>query len=312
MEHVKQVLHSALRCYMRCFPVDRGKNRVLNALWKPLSFGDHDRVAILRPGSVRVRCNTTQFLQRQLYFRGSYEADDCRLWMRYARSARTIFDVGANVGLYSLLAAASNPRADIHAFEPTPYLHHQLLDNIALNSITNIHANRVGVSGQSGTAFLFLCRGDDGSNEGMNFVAAARSSDEDIPVEVVTIAEYCRRKEIDSIDLVKLDIEGGEYDALRGAGDLLAKKRIGCLFVELVEWAANRSGHSTSAIKRLLLDAGYSLYKLTSKRLVPIGADGVHDGENIVAFRDPIDQELSLGEQFAPVISTFRGLAERP
>ncbi len=285
---MRQALHSVFRYYLHSFPIDRGKDRVLRALWKPLSFGEYDRIARLRLGGVRLRCDTQQFLQRQLYFRGSYEEEHCRLWMRYVRSARTVFDVGANVGLYSLLASWSNPKAEIHAFEPTPDIYQKLKHNIALNRMPSITANQLGVSGRSGAAYLSLCRGNDGSNEGMNYVVGRPDSLETTPIEVVSIDDYCRSRNIKSIDLMKLDIEGGEYDALCGACGLLQKKAIGCLFVELMGWAAERSGHTTFDIKRLLLDAGYSLYKVRSMRLVPITLEGDHDGLNIIACADPI------------------------
>src|SRR4029453_12669647 len=104
--------------------------------------------------------------------------------------------------------------------------------------------------------------GSDGRNEGMNYICRESEAASDTPVEVVSLDNYCRANQIDLIDLLKLDIEGGEFEALLGAERLLAEKALACHFVELTEWAANRSGHSTREIKRLLLNAGYQIRQL--------------------------------------------------
>jgi hypothetical protein len=86
---------------------------------------------------------------------------------------------------------------------------------------------------------------------------------------------------------MKMDIEGGEYDALLGMQGLLSRKGIGCIFLELVEWASNRYGHSTADIKRVLHANGYRLYEINSGGLKPLDPEGVHRGEsNILAFAD--------------------------
>ncbi len=89
---------------------------------------------------------------------------------------------------------------------------------------------------------------------------------------------------------MKIDIEGGEYDALLGARRLLQAKTIGCIFIELIEWAANRSGHSTKDIKEIFRNAGYDMFTLRGNELTPIPLEGVHYGDsNVIAYpRDAI------------------------
>ena len=205
---MKEIVHRALRGYVRNFPVNKGKERVLSRLWQPLSFGKYVRETTLRQADVRVRCDISKLVQRHLYFYGAYEEESCGRWLRIAKQARTIFDVGANVGLYSLLAAAANPSAVIHAFEPTTEVFDRFVENLRLNDFSNIVANRVAVGQTSGKSFLHLCTGSDGSNEGMNYVSDATVSSSDTAVEVVSLDDYCHAQGIDSIDLLKLDIEG--------------------------------------------------------------------------------------------------------
>lgn len=282
---MKEIGHRALKAYMVHFPVTKGKGRLLSLLWKPLSSGQYIRETTLRQADVKLCCDLTMTLQRHLYFFGGYETENCAYWMTLARRARTVFDIGANVGLYSLLAAAANPHCRIHAFEPTSEVVDILMANIRLNKFPNILVRPVAVGAISGDGFLHRRSGTDGCSEGMNFVTPARREDSDVPVAMLSLDDYCRDNGIERIDLMKLDIEGGEHDALMGAQRLLEEKAIDCLFLELVEWAAERSGHTTGEVKSLLVDAGYQIYRFHSGKLVPLELGTETLGENVVAFR---------------------------
>lgn len=287
---MKEIGHRALKAYMLHFPVTKGKGRLMSLLWKPLSSGRYIRETALRQADVRLCCDLTMTLQRHLYFFGGYEEENCEYWMKLAGRARTVFDIGANVGLYSLLAAAVNPCCQVHAFEPTSEVVDILMTNIRLNKFQNIVVRPVAVGDVSGHGFLHRRSGADGSSEGMNFVTRIRREDSDAPVAMLSLDDYCRDNGIEQIDLMKLDIEGGEHDALLGAQRLLRAKAIESIFLELVEWAAERSGHSTAQVKRLLVDAGYHIYRLHSGKLVPLELGTVTPGENVVAFRCPPEE----------------------
>ena len=71
---MKEVVHGIFKGYLRDFPYDKGKQRMLSALWKPLSFGQYQRQTTLRQADVKMNCDVTRLIQRQLYFLGSYEA----------------------------------------------------------------------------------------------------------------------------------------------------------------------------------------------------------------------------------------------
>jgi FkbM family methyltransferase len=276
----------ALRYYARSFPVSKGKERVVSLLWKPLSFGRYKYTVNLHNSAITVTCDITQLLQRHLYFWGSYELEHCEHWKRLARRSQVIFDVGANLGLYSLLAAEANPMTQIHSFEPTPEILARLKAHLELNQIDNVKVNALGVGSHTGRAVLREDLGSAGINDGMNFMIDSEipTQESDRLVSLTSLDDYCRQHDLDRIDLVKMDIEGGEYQALLGARRLLQTQSIGCLFIELAEWAASRSGHSTLEIKTLLEENGYQLHRLTSRGLIPLNGARPRDGENAVAL----------------------------
>lgn len=281
------MIHHMLTAYTRSFPFQKGKQRVLSLLWKPLCFGNYQRKVELRQARVEMFCDVRNLIQRQVYFFSAYEEENCAHWIKLVPAAHTIFDLGANVGLYSLLASSVNPRAAIHAFEPTPKVFGILSKNAELNQFKNIKLNQLCVGDEEGVAFLNFCQGDDQSNEGMNFITA-QIAQNTVEVTQVTLDEYCKQHEIQQIDLMKMDIEGGEYKALLGAQQLLARKAIKCIFMEMVEWSANRAGNSTNDIKALFSKYDYHFYQLAGQRLLPVTFEKMPDDANFVVLAEPI------------------------
>ena len=183
-------------------------------------------------------CDLRETLQRQYYFFGTYYLERGLLacWMRLSDSARVVFDVGANAGIYSLATLAANPHAEVHAFEPTPEIAERLRHTKTMNALRTLHVQEMAVAEQAGEATLVRCRGALGSNEGMNYISADRNAGSE-QVAAISLDAFCKANAIEHIDLLKLDIQGGESAALRGAAGLLSERRIGMIFMEL-EWGA--------------------------------------------------------------------------
>lgn len=139
--------------------------------------------------------------------------------------ADVIFDVGANVGEWTMNAARHWPRARIHAFEPSADTFAKLEAATAGMGVTCV---RSAVSDRSGQVQLHAVPGLPGlsslherdlSTHGMEMTAT-----ED--VDAITLDEYCEAHNISAIDVLKLDVEGHELTALRGARSLLEAGRI--------------------------------------------------------------------------------------
>lgn len=237
-----------LRAYARHFPLHRGKVRLVDTLWRAAAGrAGATRTATLTTGH-RIHCDLNQQLQRQYYYFGTYwrERREIACWQNVARQSRTILDVGANLGIYTWSARAANPACTVHAFEPTPAHAAHLRHTIKVNSVTSVHVHEAAVGRESGEAVLNLWSGESRDNEGMNFVTDAPQTAESLPVRVVSLDDFCDTNGIDSVDLLKMDVQGNEQAVLSGARRMLGKGRIGTVFVEL-NWEVEAGGTSPAS-----------------------------------------------------------------
>jgi FkbM family methyltransferase len=260
---------SLLMLYARRFPIRRGKLRVINWLWRAV-VGDHGRhrVTVLNHGGFKMTCDLNEMLQRQFYFFGTYflEKNILRCWETAAKGTKVVFDVGANAGIYSLAALAIQPDATVHAFEPTPEIAARLRATAKLNGLDHLYVHEAAVFRKNGQAILKRFRGEQGTNEGMNFIVSNVGDSDAERVQTVCLDQFCQDHTIEHVDLLKLDIQGHEHSALEGAERLIRAGHVGFIFTEL-NWA-NSSGVTCAATEsiRLLEQAGYR-FSRPGKRL---------------------------------------------
>lgn len=157
----------------------------------------------------------------------------------------TIFDIGAFDGRTSLSYIKSFPNAKIYAFEPFPTSFISLKKNV--KNFPNIKTENFAVSDKVGEA-SFYCNNFDQTNslyessdliESFNVILETK---EKITVKTTTLDDYFKSNNLKFIDILKLDIQGGELDALKGAEKLLNEKKIKLIYseIELVELYKNQ------------------------------------------------------------------------
>ncbi|MDD4933848.1 MAG: FkbM family methyltransferase [Methylacidiphilaceae bacterium] len=151
-------------------------------------------------------------------------------WSRDLRDFRTVIDIGANIGLFSLFAAERFPRAKILAFEPWEE-NFRFLEKLVRDNRLPVLPFREALSATSGTLSLHLPRSERFSSRATIFPrppGPSWSSQEDLRIEVpsVSLEEVFRREKLATCDLLKMDCEGSEYSILYGTPpELLARIR---------------------------------------------------------------------------------------
>ena len=248
-----------LLLYARYFPLRRGKLRVVNTLWRSAAGRPpYNRIAVLRHGNMRLPCDLNEMLQRQFYYFGTYFLEDeiLRCWEVAAKDTKVVFDIGANAGIFSLAALASNPAASVHAFEPTPEIAMRLRATKQMNGLDGLVVNEMAVADRDGVAVLRRWRGEDNSNEGMNFISIGSPVGQEEVIPTVSLDSYCAAHGIEKIDLLKIDIQGNEPLAFAGAKRLLQERRIGYIFAEL-NWQPGSNEEPAAQMIEMLENAGY-------------------------------------------------------
>lgn len=260
-----------LKLYARYFPLKKGKYRLVESLWKKaVAPENRKRKAHLLAGGFHMNCDLNLVLQRQFYFFGTYflEQENLACWSDYSKRSQVIFDVGANLGIYSLTSAAINPEARLVAFEPTPEIAAHLRRTLEDNHLNRITVVEKAVAKTSGTAILNLFGAKVEGNEGMNFVTQQAVSADSVTIETVSLDDFCQLQGIDQIDLLKIDIQGNEPEALRGAERLLTEGRIRCIFTEL-NWESDPEKSDPAwEVVELLQKKGF-LFASPTKNAVP-------------------------------------------
>lgn len=189
----------------------------------------------------------------------------------------TIFDVGSHQGdsIESLLACF--PRGSIVGFEPDPDNFTQLASKYAVHPRVDLHEKAVGDTEGWG----FLHRNNYDATHSLIPIdqnEMVRWSDADdlheIPgkkVALTSLDAFCANHEVPAIDILKLDIQGGELNALQGARRLLEAQAIGTIFCEVEFRSLYKNQPMFWDVAALLASMGYQLVSLVQTQISELG-----------------------------------------
>ncbi len=226
----------------------------------------------LRPGAILTTQIgdgvTIQYLprgnvSRDLYL-GQFEHDVVDFLSHYLKPGMVVFDVGANIGVYSLLSAKYvGDHGAVHAFEPTPETFARLCANAELNGFTYIHLNQLAVAEKHGTSMLHLYE-----QNGMNSLAAQDWAGKplgQVMVKTISLDEYVSAKDLPRVDLLKVDVEGAELSVLKGAYGLVSGANPPVVLCEFADKTTCNFSYQATSIRDFLETRGYRLYRWDSR-----------------------------------------------
>ncbi|MBC8509850.1 MAG: FkbM family methyltransferase [Anaerolineales bacterium] len=133
---------------------------------------------------------------------------------------QSVVDIGANIGMFTLLAKHLWPTCAVYAYEPAPENYSQLTDNIQVSQVSDVFAHNVAVTNSSGTHALFINENFGGHSLYENINQVSSESRVKVEVETITLEEVIK-KVGGHIDFLKLDCEGGEWYILNGLEEQL-------------------------------------------------------------------------------------------
>lgn len=155
---------------------------------------------------------------------GIFEPCERAFVARALAPGMVVLDVGAHAGLYSLVASKRvGPAGRVISFEPSPRERARLQTHLSINGCRNVTVEPIAVGEAAGEADLLVF---NAHTTGCNsFHLATAKGTTAVRVPIATLDAYLREKSLDRVDFVKMDIEGGELAALRGAAELFRVMR---------------------------------------------------------------------------------------
>lgn len=213
-----------------------GLNRVARFIWRLCTIGrpiERRRCPVIGRFRVKTAWGTLWMessrpddLSRELYWNGvrSFEPETMSIFLRLADFAETVLDVGANVGIFSMMAASRNPKARILAFEPEPAALESLRRNIALNGMGAIEVIPLALADVQAVMHLYVPSTAHGIQTEASLMEGFRPDCRAVKVRCETVDEYAKEHGL-RIDLLKVDVETAEHRVFAGASRSLLRDR---------------------------------------------------------------------------------------
>jgi FkbM family methyltransferase len=204
---------------------------------------------------------------------GRFEAPTQRALAVLLTQARSFVDVGANMGVYSLLVtAATSGKVTVHAFEPEPETCNRLQLNVATNGFSNIAVHPLALGDVAGSAPLYVPATNTTES---SLLSTFRTGTHPVSVDVARLDDL----DIGTVDLMKIDTEGTEDRVIRGALRTIARDQPIIICEVLVHRPAEEGMQS------LLDELGYLAFLLTDRGLQlrnPIAGDPAYENLNFL------------------------------
>jgi FkbM family methyltransferase len=225
------------------------------------------QLPIAIPGSPKFRLAIHGFdlVAMPLYWRGArgYERAAVRTYLGLLDGCGTVIDVGAYIGLYSILAGLHDGDRRIYAFEPMPAIADVLMENLRLNRLSNVEVVRAAAADRDGEADLYIPYA--GLPTSSSLRSGFRQARETIRVPAVSIDSFVRERGVERVDLMKIDTETTESEVLTGASGVVDRDEPVILCEVLLPDAAHRLGAFFDG-------RDYAYFLITDGGAVPMGA----------------------------------------
>ena len=235
------------------------------AEWAALTRDQAVITAEVEPG-LRMQLHRDSVLARTL-FCDPFELAERYFVRSFLRAGDIFVDVGANIGLFTLIAArVVGDSGTVYAFEPAQQSYQRLCDNVALNQLRNVTCLPLALSSRSEQLMITVPL--DGWDAWSSFAiptAGDTFGSEDVPC--ISWDRFADERGLTGrVALMKIDVEGWEREVLSGAAATLIRADAPVLQVEFTEAAAESAGSSCRQLYRTLEELGYRMYTFDHRR----------------------------------------------
>jgi len=247
----------------------RNINKLLFPLLpKPVKIAPSGTITIRHGKNIlKIKTNQTNYLTFLVFWNGYNHFEYTDIFIRLIKNINSFYDIGANIGYYSLIAAMENPKISVVSFEPAVGPLFYFKKNILLNKYDNIKLESIALSHKSGEIEFYEIKnkkytylehnlageGNTGSKTtGRNFIINK--------VATLTLDDYVKMNHINTIDLIKMDTEGTENLILENSKFVLEKMKPIIICETLFQTIENE-------LEEILKIYGYEFYNHTERGL---------------------------------------------
>ena len=254
-------------CYLRRSPVPYGRWRLIKQFLPDLRESGRylgERVVRTRYG-FQYKADLGDWLGQYVYLTGMYEPPTAHVIAELLESGDTFIDVGANSGIFTLLASrrvGSNGR--VLSFEPVPSMRGRITENLALNRVENVILHGVALSNAVGEITFY--EGPQG-HKGLSSMRPIEDASTTLRVPTIPLDDLAGATP--SVKLIKIDVEGAEQLVIEGMEKLLAQQHP-YLIIEMTDQYLKAFGHSAEGLSSILRRTGYNMHKITPDGLIEI------------------------------------------
>lgn len=215
-----------LKKIYKILPFKREMFTVLKTVYKPkpnvyrhLHFKGVFKVKIDQKHHFKIK-HFGNIIENELFWEGvdgGWEKVSLSLWITLCKNANCIVDIGANTGLYALIAKAVNKDAEVYAYEPVERVFDKLKYNVSINQY-DIRCSSYAISNKNGKAIIYDIPDTDHIysvtvNKNM-FTPETPVIEKEI--ETITLDNVIEQENIKKIDLIKVDVETHEPEVIEG------------------------------------------------------------------------------------------------
>jgi len=244
-------------------------------------------------GRFTVALDLSEHMQRRMFWMGYYNLRLVSFLDRILEPGMTVIDVGANIGEISLVCANRvGPDGAVVALEPIDGIADELQVNVQRNSLQDVvQIHRQGLAAEIGRLPIYASCGQHDVEEvhqGLGSLHGTAGVDHYLgEVDITTLDELAHRIGFTRLDLLKIDIEGGELPCLQGGLETV-RRFLPVIAIEVQDRSSLAAGYHGRDILALLEPLGYRFHRLEPQgRLVRIRIEDLREYQDVICIAGP-------------------------
>lgn len=285
MKKVTKYTHRLVRCLGLDGLLALNPN-LLPGLWKllPTHTEYHsNKFSTVRRGDAKFYLQLSDYMQWHVYANLPEPLWEMA-WKRLNEES-IVFDVGANIGAFSIKTAAylhkKMSNFFIYAFEPNSLIYKRLNYNLQLNSHlkSKISTIPLAISDVKGTMYF----DSSNNNSGIGKLSSVETNNK---VEVCTMDVFVQENDLKKVDLIKIDVEGFEPNVLRGATKVIDRFKPDLILEITDQWFKKNKSSAMEVLNYLSKENGYKLFTDQDRKVTKLNFYNLPPQFNVIAVRD--------------------------